>query len=206
MTENLLPLLKSSTSLARVINIAGGTKEGPIYLDDIQGLNVSLPKIRGHLTSIITLIQEHFAAEAPTVSFIHAFPGAVKTPLFDHVPGFFGGLLRTIMKLSMLVLGSWLWIEPKECGERSVFFSTSGAFPSREATKAASVELVEGLDVKKGVDGEVGSGSYSVDYDGTELAQKTQTMLADYHKKGATDTIWDHLQSEFARITNSTSY
>ena len=36
--ELLLPLLLNSYSLARVVDIAAGTKEGPIYTNDFQGI------------------------------------------------------------------------------------------------------------------------------------------------------------------------
>ena len=151
---------------------------------------------------MITLIQEHFATEAPDVSFVHVFPGAVKTPLFDNVPGLLGFVARAMVALTSLLFGSWLWIQVKESGERSVFISTSQAFPAKEDRKSVGVPLVEGLGVRKGVNGEIGSGRYSVDYDGTELKKKTQVLLADYAKKGMVEKVWDHVQDEFTCITS----
>ncbi|RAQ43814.1 hypothetical protein AFGD_012611 [Aspergillus flavus] len=193
VTQNLLPLLQKSSTLARVISIAGGTKEGPIYMDDLQGMKVPLSGIHGHLSSVITLSQEGFTAQAPGVSFLHVFPGAVKTPLFNKVPSLLRLVARIVVTLTSFFLGSWLWIHAKKSRERSVFLSTSAAFPSKKEDKPKGVALVERLCVKKGIDREIGSGQYSVDYDGKELKKKTQDMLADYRRKGIVKKIWDHI-------------
>ncbi|KAJ5621149.1 hypothetical protein N7510_005133 [Penicillium lagena] len=50
-----------SSTLAHVISIAGGTKEGSINMNDLQGLKVPLSGISGHMLSVITLSQESFA-------------------------------------------------------------------------------------------------------------------------------------------------
>ncbi|RJE19551.1 hypothetical protein PHISCL_08106, partial [Aspergillus sclerotialis] len=65
ITQRLLPLLQNSTSLSRVINIAGGTKEGTLYADDFQALTIPFYAIRGHLATLITLGHEALAARAP---------------------------------------------------------------------------------------------------------------------------------------------
>lgn len=200
ITQHLLPLLERATGLARVINIAGGTKEGTFYPDDIQALNVPLYAIRGHLATLITLGLEALAARSPSVSFIQVFPGAVKTPLFDRIEGIIG----VVMRFWIYLAGSWILVPIQESGERNVFLATSAAFPAADRGKDG-VGLVEGVNVAKGTNGTAGSGIYSVDYDGTEASESIVDLLAKYREEGMVEEVWAHAQAEFERIVGQTA-
>lgn len=199
MTQLLLPLLQRSTRLARVVNIAGGTKEGPIYPSDMQAFNVPLHAIRGHLTTLISLSYEALTAKAPDVSFLQVFLGAIKTALFDRMPGVAGFVMRCVITLA----GKWLLVPIQERGERNAFFSTNGAFPARygDGDSKNGVEVMEGLGVARGTDGNIGSGVYSVDYDGTEAGQSVMDLLGNYREEDMVERVWGHAQAEFDRIT-----
>lgn len=120
-----------------------GTKEGAIDLDDLQGWNVKasgMMKARGHGASILTLIHAHFAQQAPTVSFIHDYPGGVKSGIARGTTGLLWGAM-TLFKL----LGPLLYIPEKESGERHVFFMTSARYPAKEG-KEEAVPLEDGVE------------------------------------------------------------
>ncbi|KAJ4355493.1 uncharacterized protein N0V89_003509 [Didymosphaeria variabile] len=65
----LLPQLTHAsltTPLARVLDVAGGTKEGPVDTSDLACLRVPVGQIRAHLTSMHTLALESLADQAPS--------------------------------------------------------------------------------------------------------------------------------------------
>lgn len=201
MLINLLPLIRSAPGLRRVVILGGGSYEGPLYPDDFPAMHVPLLRIRGHLCTLTTLGIEAVARNAPEVSFVDDFPGAVDTPFSSHVQGVFGVLLRTYF-----FLFAWLICVPiVECGERHVYFATSERFPAKEAGRGGGVPIEEGLEVAKGSDGEVGSGVYSVGWDGESASPKVWKLLARYREEGIVDRIWAHVNSEFARIARQDS-
>jgi hypothetical protein len=76
---NLLPLLQNATALRRVVSVFAACKEGPVDTIDFQGRKVPMLSQRGHTSSLVTLSLEALAKKAPDVSFIHDFPGPVKS-------------------------------------------------------------------------------------------------------------------------------
>ncbi|KAI1772916.1 hypothetical protein F4818DRAFT_443798 [Hypoxylon cercidicola] len=76
---NLLPQLQQASFLPRVVTVAAGGKEGKVFLDDLQATKLSVFTFRGHATSMIILSLEAIAEQAPEVSFVHVYPGFVKT-------------------------------------------------------------------------------------------------------------------------------
>lgn len=196
---NLLPLLRGAPSLRRVISVGGGTKEGPIDMNDLQARNISMTKLRPHLTTMITLLLESIAKQAPEVSFIHDYPGAVKSGLLREVKG--AGML--FMKAVMTVVGPLLYIPNEESGKFHLFLATSARYPAKVGD-ANGIPLGEGVAVARGTDGAEGSGIYSVDEHGENAKPVVQELLARFRKEGIADKLWSHLQEEFARITRRT--
>ena len=180
------------------MNIAGGATEGYFYSFDMQALDVPFYAIRGHLSTLITLGLEALAARAPDVSFMQIFPGAVRTPIFDQTPGVFGVLMRCFVA----VAPRWLFVPIEESAERNVFFATSGAYPAREGNGKNGLQLGEGVDIARSVDGHIGNGVYSMDYDGTEAGQKIVDLLKQYRDDGMVQRVWEHTQEVFGRITS----
>ena len=84
---NLLPLIQQASSFRRVVSVFAGACEGPVSTSDIPGMTLGLLAARGHASSLVTLGLESTAARAPDVSFIHDFPGNVKTTIMDNMPG-----------------------------------------------------------------------------------------------------------------------
>lgn len=74
-TINLLPLIQHAPGLRRVVTVAGGSLEGCIDPTDFPAIRVPFFRLRGHLTTLITLGLEAIARTSPEVSFIHYGPG-----------------------------------------------------------------------------------------------------------------------------------
>lgn len=201
MLINLLPLIRLAAKLRRVVVIGGGGYEGPLYPDDFAAVHVPLLDIRGHLCTLSTLALEGVARTAPDVSFVNDFPGAVDTPFSSHVKGILGVVLRMYF-----FLFGWLICVPiVECGERHVYFATSKRFPAKKEVGPGGGVPVEDVEVAKGSDGEVGSGVYSVGWDGESASPKVWKLLAQYREEGMVDRVWAHVNSEFAKVMRQDS-
>jgi len=197
---NLLPLLSHATSLRRVVTIFAGSKEGKIFTDDFQAKNLGLTSVRGHVTSMITLGFEAIAKQAPGVSFIHDYPGFVKTGLSRELKGPAAAIMRVVFTPVMAILK----IPIDEVGERQTFFATSARFPPTAGEpKADGLTLGKGVETAVSTDGKVGGGVYSIDYEAEGTDPKVQELLAQLRKDGTAEKAWKHTQDEFVRITGS---
>jgi hypothetical protein len=78
IVQQLLPLLTSAKSLARVLDVAAGTYEGAIDTSDISAFTMPLWKLRSHMAIMHTFAWEVLADQAPGVSLVHNFPGSVR--------------------------------------------------------------------------------------------------------------------------------
>lgn len=199
---NLLPELQAATSLRRVVSVLAATKEGPINTADLQGWKVPILKQQGQGASLVTLSLESLAQKAPDVSFIHNFPGAVKTGIARGTTGALMAVVKTVFTL----LGPFFYIPLKEVGERHVFLATSAKYPARkEGAATAGVPLGEGVVVARGTDGRPGSGVYSVDVNGESAGPKVEELLAGFRKEGLGEKVWEEVESQFVRITGKVS-
>ncbi|KAF1956446.1 hypothetical protein CC80DRAFT_473412 [Byssothecium circinans] len=191
---NELTTAGNTSQLARVVNIAGGTKEGDIDTSDLAALRIPFPKIRGHLASMNTLALESLAEQAPAVTFIHDFPGAILTPLLNNVPGLMGVLMR-MMGLVHWLFARWLCVPIEESGERHVYLATSGRYAPKEGN-ASGLELDHGAQGSE----DAGGGVYTVDWDCEGPPKRVVHVLTALRKKGVKDLVWEHTTSEFERI------
>lgn len=207
MAKNLLPLLRRATGLRRVVSSFTGAKEGKVYDDDWQltGGKVPLTAARGHGATMMTLGLAAQAKEAPDVSFVHAFPGTVKTNIVRSGDGAILRIVDLVSKALFFVTG---YTPIVEVGERHTFYCTSARFPPKkiiEELGAAGVGLAEGVSVANGVDGSPGSGVYSVDMYGESADAKVEELLASYTKDGTADKLWSYTESEWKRVTGIVS-
>ncbi|OQE29102.1 hypothetical protein PENFLA_c004G01194 [Penicillium flavigenum] len=201
---NLLPNLKQATGLRRVVSVLAGGHEGPIDVTDFQGKSMSMLKIRGHIVSMTDMALETLAEQAPEVTFINDYPGAVKTGI-GREPN---TLLTWIMTIVLMVIGPLIYIPIRESGERHLFFATSAKYPPRIRLDAAmedsaGVPLSEGVEVASGMDGKVGSGVYSIHWSGEHAGPKVVKLLAGLREEGMAQKVWQHTIGEFDRITGS---
>lgn len=171
-----------------------GTKEGNV--DTSNFVKAS----RGHVVSMVTLSLEILAKKAPGVSFIHNFPGSVRTNL---IRGGEGALIWT-MGLVFRALSPFTSISNEECGERHAFLATSARFPpGTDADANSGVPLEGGITTARGTDGKVGSGVYSITSEGESAGLNTEALLAKLRKEGVQDKVWKFVQDDFNRVAKS---
>ncbi|KAK9241715.1 hypothetical protein V1506DRAFT_574791 [Lipomyces tetrasporus] len=193
---NLLPTIQASTALRRIVYVAGGGNEGPLDHTDFPALRVPLAALRGHLCSLVTLGLEAVARTAPDVSFVHDYPGTVRTTLLSRMKGLRGVVIRTYA----FVLGWWVCVPLEESGERHLYLATSARFPAA-GKGVLSVPLGEGEEVAVGSTGEVGGGMYSVGWDGESASEGVRELLKGLRETGMVEEVWKHTEGEFKRIT-----
>ncbi|KAI9878068.1 MAG: hypothetical protein M1830_002017, partial [Pleopsidium flavum] len=195
---NLLPLLQNATTLRRVVSVFTATKEGPVNMSDFQARKVDLMAQRGHASSLVTLSLESLVKKAPNVSFIHNFPGPVKSGIARGTKGPIMGVLRVLS----MVIGPMFYMPTVEAGERHVFLGTSAKYPAgRSEDTASGVPLADGVSVARGTTSKVGTGVYSVDAQGESADAQVEKLLAQFRKEGLVEKVWKHIMGEFMRIT-----
>ncbi|KAK3899296.1 hypothetical protein C8A05DRAFT_18250, partial [Staphylotrichum tortipilum] len=203
LAVNLLPLLRRATALRRVVSVFAGTKEGRVDTAEFQARNIPLLAQRGHGASAMTLALEAVARDAPEVSLVHDFPGAVKTNLGKDVKSVPLKVLTAVFG----VIAPLVTIPVDEAGERQLFFSTSARFPPRTAGEGegSGVPLAAGVEAARGTDGKPGSGVYSIGVDGESAKAKVEELLAGYRGDGTLEKVWELTEGEFTRITAAAS-
>jgi hypothetical protein len=189
----------SAGSLARVIDVGGGTSEGDIDLSDLTALNIPLTKLRSHVTSMHTLAWEALAGQAPNVSFVHNYPGSVYTNLHKSAPGALGWLFYIVITTWYVLLGRWAFLPIEECGQRQVYLATSRRYKAKSG-HALCVEVEGKTEVSKGSDGVVGSGIYSVSWDGEGPTDKSEAILNELRSRGVGEVVWKHFMDQFDRV------
>lgn len=199
MLANFLPLLRRAEHLRRVITILAGTFEGKLYTEDISGRKTPLRDARAHLTSAMTLALEGFARQAPEVSFIHNYPGAVDTNLIRAESGWY----MQPMKWWTRFMFRNQWVSYEECGERHCFLGVSDRYPAKKGGEQG-VKCNDELDAAQGTDDVVASGVYTVDAEGQSGGNGVHRTLEDHRKHGHVEFVQQHLDSEFIRITGLT--
>ncbi len=202
---NLLPLIQRASALRRVVTVLAATKEGPIDTADFQARHVPLLQTRGHLSSMMTLALESLALEAPDVSFIHSFPGSVKTNLGRDARTAQSRVMRAMLK----VVGPLVNVPLVEAGERQVFLATSGRFPPGmkvdpgTTTAAHGVPVPGGVLVSRGSNGEDGSGVYSIGMDGEPAWGKPMEILQNMRDDDVVRKLWLHTEEVFTWVTGA---
>lgn len=196
-TQRLLPLMQAaSPQLSRVVSVLapGEESQTTFHLDDL-GLKekFSLRNAACHAITMTDFFFEEMAKKTPTVSFVHAYPGTVKTG-FNKEAGF---LMKAATNLAFKVLSPWT-LDIQESGERHVYAATSAAYPAKSGVHGG-VELKD-QSTMKGSAGEVGSGAYLIGSDGEFRANVK--VLEELRKQGAGQKIWDHTVKTCEAVTN----
>ncbi|CZT46374.1 uncharacterized protein RSE6_06793 [Rhynchosporium secalis] len=197
--QNLLPIIKTAPALRRVITVAGGGREGRVYQGDYPARHLSLIKMRAHSIAVITLSIEALAKMAPEVSFIHDYPGTVRTPLIDHGLGIIGVILRAWL----FFFGWWICIPLEECGERHLFMATSARYAPKLSGKGADGVRVEEGEIAEGSNGKLGSGVYSLSSDRESGSAAFRKYLAEYRARGLVEDVWKHIDGKIRRIARN---
>lgn len=203
---NFLPLLSAAgeRSIARVVSVATGTHEGPIDVTNFDLKNISLLsplKTRGHAASMITLTMDHIAQEAPSVSFIHSHPGPVYSKIDRTMTGWLFPL-KWLIRFLMLFKS----MSAVESGERHVFLATSAVWPAaRSGSEGVKLPHESGLSMADGIDGEQGSGVYTVEEYGRGPAEKVRELLLEYRADGTRDKLWEYVEAKLLEVARPAS-
>ncbi|KAI9686480.1 MAG: hypothetical protein M1822_003491 [Bathelium mastoideum] len=190
--SNLLPLVRRADCLRRVVSVFGATMEGRINMNDFQCWNLGRMEAYGHEASVVTLALEAHHKTAPEVSFIHNFPGAVQSGI---ARGSIGALMR-VLKTIFALLGPLVHMPLEEAGDRHLFLCTSARFSAGPEDATAGVPLVEGLDLARGIDGQSGSGVYSIDANGESAKPRVEGLLARLKSEGMVERVWEKIESD----------
>jgi len=106
-THDLLPLLKKAGEAgedARVFSLMGAGKGKPVDMDDL-GLKKG-HTVMGCVSTLATyndMMMEKFSQMAPSVSFIHGFPGPVRSPMMTPSSWIFKPIFYALYPLVCLV-------------------------------------------------------------------------------------------------------
>lgn len=137
---------------------------------------------------------EEMGQKNPSVSFVHAYPGFVKTGFAKDLPS----ALRAANELATTIL-SWWAVGIEESGQRHLYAATSAAYPPK-AGETGGVE-VSGGGVAKGSAGMVGSGAYLIGSDNEVRAN--EKVLRQLRSGGAGEKIWAHTMKTFEDVRGS---
>jgi hypothetical protein len=225
LTRLLLPYLRRSTAPvgARVVSVHAPGYESSFALDDLGLVNrpsmglfdwiapawlrwlmgCDMGWVMGrvsHSSIMTTLFFEKLVArereaaaeggaaqrEKVRVAFLHVFPGLVKTDEFAK--GDFPWLLKMFFVHVMLTLLTPIAVPADKVGKSIVAMAEDGRLPGVGPPAEPETAAI-------GSDGTVGSGVYTLNWDG-ERKINDKTMVA-LRKKGAVDLVWDHCLSIF---------
>ena len=194
-TQQLLPLLQAaSPQLSRVVSVLSPGEESltSFHLDDL-GLknNFSLRTAACHAIIMTDFAFEEMAKQHPTTSFVHAYPGIVKTG-FNKEAGF---VIKTAANAAYVLLAPWK-VNIQESGERHLYAATSAAYPAKSGNEGG-VDMGNEK-VMKGSTGEIGSGAYLIGSDGELRAN--EKALKELRSKGAGQQIWEQTIHTFDTV------
>ncbi|KAK4542453.1 hypothetical protein LTR36_006705 [Oleoguttula mirabilis] len=196
---NLLPLLQRASALRRVVSILAGGREGWPDLNDWPLWKTNNPlAVRRHITSMVTLSLEHLSKQAPDVSFVHDFPGAVRSNLAKG-----NTALHIVLRTVLAIVGPFVYMPNDESGERHLFLATSVRYPPAKQAQDAvnAVPLEKGpVTIAQGTDGSDGSGVYTPDAQCESPGPKVVALVAKMRDEGVTEKLWEHTEAEFMRI------
>jgi hypothetical protein len=199
--SNLRPLLNTATTttpyFSRTLSILGAGHEGKVDFDDLELRNTySTGRCATHTITMNDFMAEEFAARDQGTTFIHSSPGIVNTGAARELPVW----ARAGLTLLKPVLYPFM-VSPAETGARQLFLATSGVYPpakpAENAALASGVPGPKGFEIMKGANGQVGSGSYLVNWNGDITGKK---ILDEYHEKGVGKIVWEHTMGIFGRV------
>ncbi|KAL2862240.1 uncharacterized protein BJX67DRAFT_375455 [Aspergillus lucknowensis] len=183
--SNLLPQLhaaasrpnaiseKKSKGLASVVSVLEAGGEGPLILEDLPLKDNYSPKnCAKHAITMTSLSLGELAKANPSVSFVHTYPGIVKTGAFRD----FGAVTQALIRVLFVVAKPWT-VPVEECGERHLY---------------AAVGLPKIRTVDEGA-----GRPYLVNWDGEPRGN--QNVLGLYREKKIGKVVWKHTVDVFRR-------
>ncbi|OGM49148.1 hypothetical protein ABOM_002285 [Aspergillus bombycis] len=173
--------------LSRVISVLEAGGEAALHLDDLSlQTHYSLRNCAKHAITMNSVSMEHLAASYPQISFIHSFPGIVRTRLNRN----FSTATKYAVTALMVLARPWE-IKLNESGERHLYAASSPRFPPQKDKDGIP-------DVAEGSDGHPGSGFYRLDSTGSTY--KPSKIMEVYRADGVRSSIWKHTLDVFAKV------
>jgi len=189
----LLPLLNNSPN-PHVVNILGGGCEGSLRESDLDladWKNFTIFSTLTHTVTMLTLVLERFAAENPSISFVHTDPGLVATPVLTRgATGFLGQLLRWVV---VPALNLFYTMSADEAGARVLFYATNARYTVSQ-TSSRAISLPDGLQRV----GTTGKGVFLLNSKGEVTGD--ESLLEDFRRRGIDEKVWEHIQKIFERV------
>ena len=149
---------------------------------------------------MVTFAMESLAREAHDVSFIHDYPGYVKSGIARDMAGILGYIVRAFGML----LAPFLSIPNEESGAYHLYFATSAQYPAKETqVLTAGVPVENGLTSARGCDGQIGTGLYCLDERGESANAEVEALLAKLRSEGVREKIWQNLKEVWMRILDT---
>jgi hypothetical protein len=193
---NLLPQLTNAANiqganhgqrnLSSVLSVLDARGNAPLVLNDLSLKdNYSLRNCANHAITMTSLSMEELASSHPSTSFVHAYPGLVKTSLVRDN----GFLMKTALSALFFLLTP-MTVGLEESGERHVYAATNPIFAPRGSDA--------GSDAAIGSDGVQGSGCYLVGSDSATVSN--QKVLEGYRADGTRTSVWKHTLDVFKGI------
>lgn len=166
-------------------------------MDDFQGWHMKLMANRDHAASITTLSLESHHRDYRKVSFVHNFPGVIKSGITRGT----SGVVLTALKAVVRIFGSLFYMPAEEAGDRHVFLSTSARYSVGEKDEAAGVPLSVAPDLSfaRGTDGKMASGVYSINASGESAGEKVEEALASLRSRGMTGKVMDTINTDIEK-------
>ena len=176
--------------------LSPGNESAALDLENLDlKTNYSLGNAANHAITMTDLAFEELARTNPTVSFVHAYPGGVKTGWAKEV----AFAIRAATSLTYILGSPWM-TSIGESGERHLYAATSAKYPSRSGTEIAVDVGTE--TVMKGSAGEKGSGAYLIG--STNDFRANEKVLDGLRSKGAAGPkILDHTFNLFKTVRGS---
>lgn len=197
-TLALLPTIQNASGLRRVVSVFAAGYESHFNEENWAEHVTKQPlKARAHLASMITMAHNVLAQKAPDVSFVHNFPGGVKTSFGKGATG-----IMAVARMALTVFGPLLmkYRSPEESSVLQLYCATSAAFPPA-AGSAVGAALLENAAVSLGADGKQGSGSYNVDENCERVDHSIEKFLIRAKEDGVEERLWAHVVGEIKQIT-----
>ncbi|OJJ38697.1 hypothetical protein ASPWEDRAFT_75347, partial [Aspergillus wentii DTO 134E9] len=165
-------------SLSSVVSVLEAGGEAHLIEDDLSlKTNYSLRNCKNHAITMTSLSMQKLAELHPHTSFVHTYPGLVRTNLLREC----GMITKTALSGLMFLLKPWE-VPVVETGERHLYAATSLQYPSS----------CDGSGAAKW------SGAYLLNWDGS--ARGNMSVLNELNKKGAGDLVWKHTLGVFEDI------
>ncbi|KAI5294951.1 hypothetical protein KEM52_002762 [Ascosphaera acerosa] len=134
---------------------------------------------------------ERLAKENPQVSFIHKFPGIVRTNILRSLHP----LLRYGGAAMMGTVGRLFMVDLQESGERFLYSATSDRYPPKNL--ATRVKPEDG-EVEIGTDGQRGSGAYPMQWN--DKRGMNEKAMHKHRDADGLNKVWQHTMEVFDTI------